>query len=1104
MTQSYDPKNKKNVEDVINEDNRFSLTGYKKKKKFSIVTPKSTPKPNTEYRISPSFSQFSPSNANDTQNKNYHFKEEENGKGAAEITDITPVTPKDETSTNTITIPIYNMNHPLSPQPVGDEGLVINQTYDDYRSRQQANKFGRRSPLISSTKNTKKLKHLSNKSIIFNSPNYLTNQNVKNKSPRNGTHRKYPKSSADELFHQPRKYQLIGNTGSSSARGKSTIRPESATGFTPEKKHIMKNIKLTHAGSKDDLYILTKSKTQQDKKITEPTTTTREESPIKTFKKPSLPEIEAPPPTKIEDDDTPTPNGGSPLIFDRKGSTGSLTSLSRRDISKNYHSSSKISIHLAADDDCDSTKGLLDEETKSSSQEQFVEITSKSSKSSLTSSKSSSKSSSSTPASPPSPKSKKSTSSTTSEPPKKKKIKVQPLIVPTNSVPVKNSVTRRMMILFNTYIWIEPFGFFREIYNQLLLIGVIYHCWTAPYRVGFETYTNVWFYVLDFIVDCIFFFGIIIECLSYATNEFGALVPSRKMRLKQYCLHYLYTIPEHRFIPPILYNRKIYIISFIFLIDLLGIFPLPWILAWLPYIRLMRIVTLLRWNYYKKCVIVKHMNTAVFKIVQSILAILLVVHCSSCAWFFIARQYSEFNNFILRSQFAEPLYYNVFLPPPGDYSYSMWRVKQYISSLFFANIAKKKNNAFPQDINQTIYAVLFVLLGAFFYVTMIQSLKVLIKDINRWSTFFDVKMNTIRQFMKHKHLSPQIKKRIVSYQTIMMKSGRMLDQQNYMSDLDLSLGLKVKQFLYAEFLEVLSTDFLKLGHLFMEDVLGQLDYLLILPQSTIVSRGEPGKEMFFIGKGIAELVSVDEKTGKERVLGQLYPGNYFGELAMLYDIKRTIDVRAVTTCEIYSLPIDRFIQLSKNHLNFYKLVCEDAHERIKMLLLEKSHYPPNPDLENLVITRSDVPAFHPKSPESPRHRERSPSSGRNRSSSISSVGSNNSERNLQLKRRPSFKRQTSFQRPPPFSKQASFNSRGRSGTISIGSRPPPLVRGRSGSIALVSPSGRKRSGSFLYRGRGNTSARQLPQLSIPMPVFDIYLPEAVNPTFSYMKDLLES
>ncbi|KAF9357347.1 hypothetical protein BGX26_003895 [Mortierella sp. AD094] len=69
---------------------------------------------------------------------------------------------------------------------------------------------------------------------------------------------------------------------------------------------------------------------------------------------------------------------------------------------------------------------------------------------------------------------------------------------------------------------------------------------------------------------------------------------------------------------------------------------------------------------------------------------------------------------------------------------------------------------------------------------------------------------------------------------------------------------------------------------------------------TIIRRGEIGREMFFIASGVVEILSDDNL----RVLARFHEGHFFGEIAVLLDVPRIANVKAVSEVEVFVLTKD--------------------------------------------------------------------------------------------------------------------------------------------------------------------------------------------------------
>jgi glucose-6-phosphate 1-dehydrogenase len=91
---------------------------------------------------------------------------------------------------------------------------------------------------------------------------------------------------------------------------------------------------------------------------------------------------------------------------------------------------------------------------------------------------------------------------------------------------------------------------------------------------------------------------------------------------------------------------------------------------------------------------------------------------------------------------------------------------------------------------------------------------------------------------------------------------------------------------------------------------------------TIVAEGDPGSEMFLISRGEVEAI---DSAG--RVLGVLREGGCFGEVALLIAGRRTATVRAVTSCDLFTLDRSDFTRILQDHSQFAAAIEAVARER---------------------------------------------------------------------------------------------------------------------------------------------------------------------------------
>ena len=83
-------------------------------------------------------------------------------------------------------------------------------------------------------------------------------------------------------------------------------------------------------------------------------------------------------------------------------------------------------------------------------------------------------------------------------------------------------------------------------------------------------------------------------------------------------------------------------------------------------------------------------------------------------------------------------------------------------------------------------------------------------------------------------------------------------------------------------------------------------------KTVIIEKGDESSGFYLLNDGRAKVYLADE-AGKEVVLRELGPGDYFGELALLVDSPRTASVMTLTDCELWLLAGNVFRDFLRTH-----------------------------------------------------------------------------------------------------------------------------------------------------------------------------------------------
>jgi glucose-6-phosphate 1-dehydrogenase len=92
---------------------------------------------------------------------------------------------------------------------------------------------------------------------------------------------------------------------------------------------------------------------------------------------------------------------------------------------------------------------------------------------------------------------------------------------------------------------------------------------------------------------------------------------------------------------------------------------------------------------------------------------------------------------------------------------------------------------------------------------------------------------------------------------------------------------------------------------------------------TIITKGETGREMYFLCRGEIEVVGSSGNI-------ILHDGDVFGEIALLLSQPRIATVRAKTTCDLFVLDKADFARILRDNPQFAERVTEIAQKRFKV------------------------------------------------------------------------------------------------------------------------------------------------------------------------------
>lgn len=296
----------------------------------------------------------------------------------------------------------------------------------------------------------------------------------------------------------------------------------------------------------------------------------------------------------------------------------------------------------------------------------------------------------------------------------------------------------------------------------------------------------------------------------------------------------------------------------------------------------------------------------------SLFSFFLIAHFASCGWYlvihferdYVSEGYSGNNE--------------IFFMQTG------WK---YARAFYWAiSTMTSFNNTYPTTDLEAGFTLAVCVVGVVFWVILIGTVQSLFQQLDATETEFKNKIERLSNYLRYRKIPDKLQSQVLSYFQYLWSSSQGLDT-DMLADSDLPEYIRVEIALH------LSRDiiqkvplFKNVDQQFINSMVLKLKPFVALPSVYIMRKGEIGKEMFFLSRGNVEVVSEDGSV----VYASLKDGSFFGEMALLFNSKRSASVRSVGYCDLFVLTKQDFDQVMLQFPEQKKIVMTEAEKRNQM------------------------------------------------------------------------------------------------------------------------------------------------------------------------------
>lgn len=264
----------------------------------------------------------------------------------------------------------------------------------------------------------------------------------------------------------------------------------------------------------------------------------------------------------------------------------------------------------------------------------------------------------------------------------------------------------------------------------------------------------------------------------------------------------------------------------------------------------------------------------------------IIIHFSACILYFIPR---HVRNLVYKGSL------------PANYVFFFFK-----SSAYLLSIRLDMEQIEPKFPEEYVLAIIFYIVGKIVVAAVWISLVSIMEDSRSAAINYRAKMNQVEEYLKQKEIPLELRIKIDHFLKFKFK-GALFKEKNVERLLSNRLRKETKLANYQQLLSNIPL-LSMFSHEEFAKIQSHFDYEILSPNNTIFHSGDEALHFFFLLSGT---VAVYTHSGKEMV--HLSDGAYFGEIALIKNIRRQATVVTLEFCEVLKLDRKSFKKYMMNN-----------------------------------------------------------------------------------------------------------------------------------------------------------------------------------------------
>ena len=465
---------------------------------------------------------------------------------------------------------------------------------------------------------------------------------------------------------------------------------------------------------------------------------------------------------------------------------------------------------------------------------------------------------------------------------------------------------------------ISPTSTFRRSWDLFILLLILYNALLMPYRLAFALANPGPVDMFDTVADVIFLMDLAFNTRTAFVDSNNKLISDPKKIFIHYACSWL-IIDALSSVPfnliALMSGAENGSLENMKMTKSMRLLRLGKMVRLLRLLRLMKLVKLMGTTE-------KQMNTmfrvhpGVVKIMKMFTGMLVIFHWSACICGAVA---GEETSLPWNDQWTGVDRYN----DRVDGS-------KYLFMLYFTITSMLGERVDPQSDLQALTSLLICVLGSMIYLGLVGSILNILGQIDEGKAAFKNELDKLSHYMVQRDFPKSLQRRIKTTKVHQYQSARGFDDQKILEDLPLHLRQDVAMFLHRDMIMNLQM-FKACSLAFVQDLVMRLKPLPVQPGDFVIRAGTCGTEMFFLISGECEVLDVEHN-----VVAKCHPYCFFGEVSLIYNIKRNCSIRASEVSDLMYLEKSALMDLRKFHQHEVSVIAAFAKQRFEKRKIDSS------------------------------------------------------------------------------------------------------------------------------------------------------------------------